>query len=326
MGLINGQGTTIQFGFDTTWGTGGTPTYNVTHKSESLSYIADKKEEESLVGGRASRGVQTLGSKVEGDISFVTKADEIGAILAWTTGEESATTQIDASTAYKHTFIPMKDPSGSMPKASVQVDRKLGVEEYTSCKVDSLKLSGSAGGFIEGSITLKGYDEKTGSLGSVSKSELKAFKFGAGSITIDGTPFNDIVSSFDIDYGNSLESDQYTMGSNNKMAEIEAGKLSVSSSIEMRYDTASYNLHKDKFKKDESINVEITLTSTEEIEAGYPYSITIKMPVAEITDSKANLSGADRIVHSLTLNALEDNTHDAITFEVVDAKDTAYLA
>ena len=321
-----GQGSTIQGGFDSAWSVSGTPTFNITHKSESLSYIADKKEEESLVGGRASRGVQTLGAKVEGDISFAAKPDEIGALVAWTTGHELSTAMVDSSVAYKHTFEPMQDASDSAPKVSIQIDRKIGVYEYTSCKVDSFKLSGAPNGFVEGSITLRGYDEATGSLeAGVTKSSLKAFKFTDADISIDGADFGDYVQSFDFEYSNSLESDLYVLSSGARMGEIEFGKLAVSGSLEMLVDSATALMHENKFKTDTNVNLVITLISAEEIEAGYPYSITIKIPVAQIMDSKFNLSGADRIKHTMNFTGLEDNTNKAVTIEVIDAKETAYI-
>lgn len=166
MSMRIGQGSTIQAGFESAWGTPVSPAFNISHKSESLKYVADKKEEDSLVGGRASRGVQTLGSKVEGDISFIAKPDELGAIIAWSLGEEEATVE-EAIGATRHSFAPVK--SGSAPKATVIIDRKVGVDSYVSCKVDSLKLSGSAGGFLDGSVSLRGYDEQTGALGSIDR-------------------------------------------------------------------------------------------------------------------------------------------------------------
>ncbi len=326
MAMRIGQGSTVQAGFDTAWGTAGSPSFNISHKSESLKYVADKKEEESLVGGRASRGVQTLGSKVEGDLSFILKPDEIAAIIAWATGKEASTTQIDTSAAYRHTFEPLEDPAGSAPKASVVIDRKAGVYQYSSCKVDSLKISGSPNGFLEGSVTLRGYDEADGVLnGSVKKSSLKAFRFVDASITVDGSDFGDYVQSFSYEYSNSLESDLYVMSSGTKMGEIEFGKLGVSGSLELLYDTETANLHKNKFKTDSNINIEIKAISTEEVDTGQPYELVIKIPVSQITDSSFNISGADRIKHTINFQGLEDDSNKVTTIEVVDGTDSAYI-
>ena len=109
------------------------------------------------------------------------------------------------------------------------------------------------------------------------------------------------------------------------MAEVEFGKLGVSGSLELLYDTETAALHKNKFKADAAVNIEITVTSTEEADTGEPYSMTIKIPVAQIMDSSFNIGGADRIKHSITYNGLEDNSNAATTIEIVDDYDLAYI-
>jgi hypothetical protein len=325
MGMRIGQGGQIQAGFETTWGTPVTPDFNISPKSESLKYTADKKEEESLVGGRASRGMQTLGSKVEGDISILFKPDELGHLLAWSMGDETATDlESGATTATRHTFEPVED--GATPKATVVIDRKVAVDRYTSCKVDSFKLSGAAGGFIEGSVSLRGYDEDTGAIeAGISKSTKKAWRFVDAAVKIDGVSIGALVQGFDIEVGNGLESDLYTLASGTKMSEIEFTKLSVSASLDLLYETQSQALHAGKYKSDTAAEVEITLTSPDEVESGYNYELVITLPVAQISESSFNLADAGRIKHSMKFTGLEDESNSAIVFELVDGQELAYL-
>lgn len=326
MAMNIGQGSRIQAGLETTWGTPVAGTNNITHKSESLKYVAEKKTEESLVGGRAPRGMQTTASKVEGDVNFAVKPDEIGFLVALALGDEVGTAQEDASSAYRHTFEPLL--TGSAPKATLHINRKVAIAKYTSCKVDSLKLSAGAGEFLDGTISLRGYDEDfTGAIDSgVIASVLKGFRFADAAVSLNAADLGGLVKSINVEISNNLESDNQVLASGTKNGELEWQNVSVNVSFELLYDSQGQALHASQFKQDTNVSLEITFSSPEEVEAGYPYELTIKVPVAQIEDSTFNLADAGRIKHSMSFAGQEDNSNAVITMEVVDAKDTAYLA
>lgn len=327
MAIISGRDSKLQIGLESTWGTAIAPTAEVPFTSESLSYLPNYIEEDALVGAKTSGRMDVSGIKVEGDVSFIVKpSDALGLILGATLGEEATATQVDTSTVYDHVFTPIASGSAnSLPHLTVVVDRKVAVKGYTSCKVDSLSLEASVNDYLRGTISLRGYDEESDSLETLTGPTTKAFQFKDGSITVDGSDYADI-TSISLNYSNNLENDLYTLGSGDYMSEIEPQAREITAQFETLYSSATESTRENKFKAGSTAAIVLTFESSENIEAGYPYQLVVNMPLAYITEANPQVGGPDRITQSLSVRATEDASNEAITITLRDDSDTEYLS
>lgn len=326
MAIIAGRDAKLQIGVETTWGTAVTPTAEVAFNSEDLRLNLGYISEDALVGAK-TQGQMDIGSeKVEGGFQFIAKPDDyFGIILAAALGDEATAAQVDTSTAYDHVFTPLAGgTSSSLPKITAVIDRKTGVFEYSSCKINSLELNAQKGDYLRGTVAVIGYDEGSGSLETLTAPTTKAFKFSHGSITIDGTPYDEI-EGVSFSYNNNLENDLQTLGSGANMAEIEPQAREISVSLEVLDSSDLSTMRDNKFKAGATADVVLTFESTETIEAGYYYTLTIDMPLCYVTEDNPTVSGPERLRHSVSLTATEDSSNEAVTVTLRDDESGEYL-
>jgi len=327
MAIIAGRDAKLQIGVESVWGTAVAPTAEVAFNSESLKSELTYLSEDTLVGSK-TKGQMDIGAvKVSGGFEFIAKPDDyFGILLSAALGTEAAPAQVGTTTAYDHEFTPLAGgTSSSLPHLTIAVDRKTDVFGFTSCKVNSLDLKASKGDYLRGSVSVIGYKEEDDEVAALTSPATAAFKFSHGSITIDSTPYDEI-EGISFSYSNNLESDLQTLGTGAYQAEIEPQAREITMSLDVLDSTDLDTLRASKFLSGSTADVVLTFTSDATIEAGYYYTLTIDMPLCYVTDDSPTVSGPDRLRHSLSLTATEDDSNEAVTITLRDDNSSAYIS
>lgn len=325
MGVIAGNNATMQVGVQANWSTAVAPSLQLEFTSESLQYLPNYMESDALTGARTTDRMDISGIKVEGGFDIIVNPDNIGLLLASLLGAEADATQVAATTAYDHVFTPMSaNVSSSLPKLTMVVDRIVGVLGYIGCKLDTMNLNAQTQDYLRASFGVRGYDEATDTKETLSASTKRPFQFVDGSLEIDSADFAD-VTSFSMDYSNNLENDLYTLNGSTKMQEIEPQKREITFSLDTLFSSASNTVRTNKFKAGAQASLELTFESTETIESGYYYTLTISAPNCYITEAHPNVGGPDRITMNMALRAVEEAGVSPVTITLRDAKADEYL-
>jgi hypothetical protein len=327
MGIISGQDSALQIGLETDWGSGVAPTVQLPFTSESIKLVKTYIKEDALLGHKTSGNMYTAGEKVEGDITVEVKPDTIGLLLACALGGETAPAAAEAtSTVYDHAFSLLAGgSSNSLPKLTVVVDRKAAVFGYVSCKVNQMVLEATVSELLKATFSLRGRNEQSDTLESLSNSTKQPFRFSHGALNIDDAAFAD-VTSFKITVNNNLEDNFFTMDSSAYMQEIEPQGREVTIELEANYSTANDAIRSSNYKEGASVDVDLTFTSGETAGASLAYRIVITCPLAFITACDPVISGPERIKLPMTLIATENDSYEPLTITLRDLQGTAYLA
>lgn len=327
MGIISGQDSALQIGLETTWGTGVAPTVQLPFTSESLKLVKTYIKEDALLGFKTSGNMYTEGEKVEGDFTTEVKPDAIGLLLGCALGAEGAATAAEAtSTVYDHAFSLLAGgSSNSLPSLTIVVDRKAAVFGYVSCKINQMTLEAAVGELLKTTFSVRGRNEQSDALETLSNSTKQPLRFSHGSLNFDDAAFAD-VTSFKLTVNNNLEDNFFTMDSSAYMQEIEPQNREVTIEIEANYSTANDTIRTSKFKAGSSVDIDLTFTSSETAGASLPYRIVITCPLAFITDCHPVISGPERIKLPMTLVATEDDSNEPLTITLRDTQGTAYLS
>jgi hypothetical protein len=324
--MANGNSGKLQVGFETSYGVADIPEIQVRFSSEGFKYSPEKKEEGLLTGGIGSGKKFTTGVRAEGSLSTNVRPDEVGYWLSLALGEEDTPELVDGSTdVWKHIFIPVGNGlADSLPAATVIVDRIVETFAYIGMKVSDFSFTAAPGDILKIDVNMNGKNEETGSLDPVLiPSALQPFRFYQGAVKVAGTTIAD-VTNIKFDYNNNLEADLQTTSTGLYYKEPEPGMRAVSMAIDVLY-TVSTEALKSYLKDDSDLSVEITFTSSEEVETGFPYSLKILVPHAQLNGSDANISGADRLQQSLTLDAIEVQPDEYLVVELVNDHNTVYV-
>lgn len=324
MAIIQGQGSKLQIGLESTWGTKVTPTVNIGYVSESMKWIPNYKEEDTLVGGITTGRMDKFGSKVEGDINLIVHPDNIGWLLWEHFGAEGNATP--SGSAYTHAFTHVAaGTSTSLPKFTMVIDRIISAFAYVSCKSDTLKLSAKVNDYLRATFSIRGYSEVGSSIVTLSDSTTRGLKFNHGTVSIGGTATAD-VTSFDLTDSNGLDNDHYVMNGSSYMAEIEPNNRSITAQMEVLYDATQAGFRSAYFVAGAVCSAVVTFTSDEMAAGTDPYKLTILLPNCYITDASPVISGPDRIRYTISLTATHQSSTAPITVTLQDSRSTKYSA
>ena len=324
MAIIAGQGARLQIGVGDTWGESAAPTVELTFTSEDLRYIPNYIEEDSLVAGKTSSGMDPAGVKVSGSFSVIVKPDEIGVPLALLMGDDTADSSGDG---FSHTMIPVAaDASSSLEPFTLVVDRKVDTFGYKSCKMNSATFDASPNDYLRATFDVIGYDEDSADTidGALSESSLIGLQFKHGTVEIDDSSIADVIN-FSLTYNNNLEDDRYTMGSGGYMAEIEPQKREITAEVDVLYSSTTNATRISKFKAGATAKLEAIFTSTELISGSTYYSLEFEMPLAYIVDASPVVGGPDRITQTLSFRATENSGNEALTVTLINGDSQAYI-
>jgi len=326
MGLINGNSGKVQFGLESSYGTNASMTNQVAIKSESLKYEPNKKNEGLLTGGKTGGKVFTMSKAASGNISTTVRPDELGYFLGLAFGVEDQTPNlVNTSTgAYDHTFTPT---DAELPSATISVDRVAAVFDYPGAVINTLAFSASPEDYLNLEIGLLCKTEEVGSaLTPISLSPLQPLRFYHGAVKIEGAEVAD-VTSVKFNYDNKIEK-LFTTATGAYMRQPEVGARECKVDLEVLYSADSEAYRTDYFLDDSDFSLELTWTSDEEIETGFPYKLTITIPVCQIQENTpAQLSGPEIMKQSLSIIAVDpgDSVTEFITAVLRNGRQTPYI-
>lgn len=316
--MANGNNLIVQYGVESTYGTPVVPTKQIKVASEGFKLILNKKDEGLLTGSKMGGRVATMSRKTEGTLSTLARPDDVGLFLACAFGNESNPEQILTSDAYKHTFTIGDDVTPSM---TFVVDKVVKAFEYSGVKINSLSFNAAQEDYLKLDMNLIGKDEEVGTVESgLSNSPLKAFRFADAYVKVGGVSAK--ASSIKFDYNLNQNSEQ-TTSSGLYMDEPEAGTREFNIDAEVFYDIDTDEIRSDYFLTDDVVSVEIRFLSGESID-GSPYSLTFKVPFAQVTDASPTVGGPDRIKYNLQLKAVDGASMP--TAELINGLATKYIA
>lgn len=335
--MVTGQGTSLQIGKESTWGTAVTPSTEINYTSENFRLVVDRTEEDSLLGAATARDMDIQKKSTEFDFSVVARPENIGLLLALVLGAEATPAAGTQSGVYSHAFTPLASSvNASLPKFTAVVDRHVAVKAYTGSKMESMKISCKQGDYMRIDFTGKGKDEVAGTKAAgLSIPGLKAFRFAGGKVTFDGTEFGD-VTGIEFDYANALDDGEQTTSSGYYGTEPEPQKREIGVSIETFFNTAANTVRESKYKTENKVAVVLKFESPSlaydadsdgEPDSGdIPYSIEISMPLVVINSCDPAVTGPEKLRLTIGGVATESASESAVTITLVDKKSTKYLA
>lgn len=325
--MITGQGSALQLGQESTWGTAVSPTVAINHTSESFKLAVDRSEEDSLVGGATTRDMDIMKKSVNFDFDLLAKPENIGFILGCALGVES--TPVEEGSGFKHSFTMLKPGvSASLPKFTAIVDRHVACKAYTGCKIGNININAQAGDYMRMTVSGIGKDEI---IGTSYKSDdldipaLKAFRFAGGTCTFDGVTYGDI-TNVQFALNNNLDDGAQTLGSGYYGTEAEPQARDVTISLDCLYNATSETIREQKYKTENKVAVVLNFESPSEIASGEHYTLAIKMPLVVINEADPVISGKEKITLTLGGKATESKATEAVTIELVDSIEDKYTA
>lgn len=166
---------------------------------EARGLLAD-----DVVGKRDPRDHETDNPVVDGDITVPMDVRNIG---FWLKGALGAPSTSESTGVFTHVFttglwtLPTMSLENGYPDASR-------FKMHVGCKVDRFRFSAQRNGLLNAVVSVVGQGQKTATsstgAGTPTERVQKRFVNRQGAISLDGSPFGDVVS-FDFDYGNNLD-------------------------------------------------------------------------------------------------------------------------
>jgi hypothetical protein len=336
MGIIVGQDAKLEIGIGDTWGQTADPTCALEFTGEDLKYVPVYKAEDALVGGKTSGRMDIIGKKVEGGISFLAKPVSVGFFLGAALGTEAAVAAhaggdtTTGDTAFDHVFTPVAGGSSAdLPWFIAVVDRKVNTFGYKGLKIDTLDIDASPQDYVRCKVACVGYDEDAAdTISGDTLSSLKAFQFSQGTVQVgtDGaeSTYADVVK-FNLSYRNNLEKDLFTMSTGLYMAEPQPQAREITATLDVLYSAATDTTRTTYFKGGITVSMVVTFTSSELVDAANYYSLEFDMPRCYITDASPVVGGPERIRQTLVVRATEQDSLEAVTATLVNARSTKYI-
>lgn len=315
---VNGNSTIIEFGKETTYGTGVNPTNRIEVSSEAFKFTPNKTEEGLLTGRLGGSMVETMSIKSDGSLSTLAKPESVGYFLKGVLGSEVVSEQDEDTEKYTHTFTPIGNGSTDyLPSYTFTIDRKVKVFQYTGVVFDSVSFSAQAEDRLKLDLTCLGKAEATGTINnSLAAETAKSFKFHQGKVKIDDAEVAD-VTSISLEYKNNCSNYQST-DTGLYFSQPQPGKRECTATLETIYTTAIETIREDKFKTDDVIEIELSFKDADDNE------IIFTIPYAQIsTMDNPTANSSDTLKQSITVNAI-DQSDTFVSVELVNDVSTAY--
>lgn len=320
---VVGSGAQLQIGKETTWGTAVAGAKIINFTSESIKVNADKKTEDTLIASTAPSGKDLMKLEVSGDFSGILRPEFAGYLLRLAFGgSDTKTDNSPVTGAYTHS-IPLVGASGTLPSFTAIIDRKVAVKKYSGCKIDSFSLEGAAADYVKFTVSVKGKDEATGTLASLSALALQSFKTVGASLTIGGTTYD--AKSVKFNLKNNLQDVGQTYGSGVYVLEPIHGQREATVDVELNYDSNTETLFDTNYTTDTKVgSIVWTLKSPSVVTGSTQYTVTITMNNVVITSVERNVNGAGVLVAKVSGQALSIGSTEPVVATVIDATSTVY--
>ena len=316
--FYTGSGAQLQFGKESTFGTGVAPTNLVDLTSESIKQSVEKGDEGSLLASKTAMSRDLLGITLDGSISGILRPEMAGLMFHAALGGADTVAAATIEGNYTHTFN-LCGASALLPSLTFVMDRHAAVKKYAGCTIGSLSLECAAGDYVKFSADLKGIKEEAGALTSGLTLSIPAYRCTNASFTIGGTSFDISNATWKLD--NALEDADKTYASGLYLGQPQHGQREVSIDFDIPYN-AGFETFKSTYLDTET-NAAIVLTFQS---TNSDYKVSITMPNVAITDADAGISGTGKISASASGVALTVGSTEPVTVVVEDKTSTAYGA
>ena len=320
-----GSNAYIGIGKETTWGTAVAPTTFLEFTDESIVKVINPIEPGALVGTRFKNGLYMTGSiDINGNFSIEVNPDNIGLLLGATLGAET-TTQVGTTTAYDHEFT----PADTLIPLSIEVGRDVASAaskafRYSGCEINTLALSCDINSILKAEFGILGKDETEETAATPSYSTKLPYVYTMGTVKIDSTAVA-YVKSVTLNLNNNLYADRYVLNGGQNRTGTQPQSSDITGSLDMEWTTDAY-VERTKYLAGTDAALELIFTSTEEIESGYPYTLTISIPHFKYKKADANVSGKDVIPFAADFEAWKSGSTAIITITHRDALTTDWTA
>lgn len=328
MAIVSGQGTSVQIGKESTWGTKATPTVALNFTSEDFRLIVDKAADDALIGATTDREMDIVKESVDWSLAVNAKPDNVGMLISAALGAEaSPAAETGSSGVYKHVITPVGiGASVSLPSLTAVVNRIIATKAYTGLKVNTLRISAKSGDYVRMELSGKGKAEDAGSsVASLKVPALKNFRFVGAKFTFDGTDFGDVLSC-DIEHVNNLDDGEQTSGSGLYGSETQPQKRETTVTLETFFNSASNTVRDNKYKVDSTATFVAKYESPSEATIGTPYSMEISIPLLVVTECHPVVAGPEKMKVTIAGRALESDTEKAISITLIDKSNTKFIS
>ena len=311
---VNGSGTSIQFGLESVFKDGATPTTVINHSSEGVSVAVTKGDEGNLIGSKTAQTRDLMSVAVSGNVSFILRPEFAGLLFHAVMGGADKVTTTGEST--EHEFV-LCEPREDLPSVCLVIDRSASVKKYPGVTIGGLSLDATAGDYVKGSFDIKGTEENVGTVAVLPKLTIPSYRCTAAVCKINGSIFDISSASFKID--NALEEPPKTYATGLYVGQPSHGKRSVTVDFKIPY-SKEVETFKNTYLTTETLaDVELVYTSTNS-----DYSLTLKMPNVSINTVSANIGGEGIIETSISGEALSVGATEPLTVVIKDKTTTAY--
>jgi len=278
-------------------------------------------------GASAAAAVVTITNASNGAVTDATNGD-----TGWSTAPD-VTTQGSGGAAYDHVFTPAASGT-DLGSFLLEIDRGLGTSnafKYDGMKVNTMTLNAAKGSLLTAAFDCFGQQETDNiSPQTLNPSTLLPFTFSSGTLKIDdqgGTPAAvAYVNSINLVLANALDSDGgFVMDGNNYRNHLNKQTVALTGSMELEY-TSTSDTERDKYRDNTQRYLQLIFTSTEQIEAGYYYTMTWDIYAVHYLTAHPQISGRDRIPFSVDFEAVRDSSSGLCTCTLRDARTTKWSA
>jgi len=257
---------------------------------------------EADFGAGSAAAVVTVTNAANGAVADATYGD-----TGWA-GAPNVTQQGSGGLSYDHVFTPAGH-GVDLGQFAMEIDRGENVFDYIGLKVNNMKLAAAKGSFLTADFDVLGKQETDNqAFAGISPSGLKPYIFHHGMVKIDNAPVT-YVNSFEFTYGNELDGDGGFVADGTAYRHHlnkQNGTLTGSMVCEW---TAVSDALRDAYLDNTSKKIEFIFTSTDLIEAGYYYTLSIEIPKTHIMGDPPVITGRERVPFTVNFEAYYDATN-----------------
>jgi hypothetical protein len=260
------------------------------------------------VGHRQVRALKEGRTVGEGGVSFtdLRPEDGFGELLYALFGQVSSSSI--GATAVRHTFTPVSMGT-ELPEYTIVKNIGAVQEKYENVKINELRISTPATGAVDVdfSIVSKSASKTTGE-SEASYDDSPIFHSDEGVVQIDNTAYD--VGNIDLRFTNNVADgrETFAIDGTTGRATTPEGDFGLELSLDV---IANDTTMIDSLLDGTKVDVNLTLTSSTNIEGSTPYRIELPLLTAQVmTRGKASKVEGGVIIEDVSLLALYDTTGD----------------
>lgn len=316
MAYYTGSGADLQIGKESVFGTGVTPTAIVNLTSEGINTTVEKSDEGSLIASKTPMSRDLMSINVDGDVSFILRPEFAGLLFHLALG--GADTVGGTSGAQTHTMH-LCDPATDLPSATIVLNRKAAVKKYAGCTIGSLNLDFNANDYVQGSFSIVGTKEETGSLVQLPAFSVPSYRCTGATLKVGEATLD--VEGVSIAIENNLEDAPRVYSTGLYKGKPKHGRRNVTVSITLPY-SEEVETFKNTYLTTEA-NASITLECASSDSA---YKLKVQMPNVSINGASGNIGGEGTIESTIEGEALSVGSTEPLSVIITDKTSTAYGA